>query len=152
MKRFATTLIAFLLISLCFPKHNSQAAQFQYREVSQIDHIREGMVYYLSLNDLAHALESEIAVLTQEQQDLEAVKAYYSSPAYVEAWAHDQGKMVRAGEILVIPVYDKHARAGLTVTSSEPARPLPTWHVWWSLFLDSPLPFSSSTQMREGAP
>ena len=99
-----------------------------------------------------HALEAEIAELTREQQELEATKAYHSSPAYVEAWAHDQGKMVRAGEILVIPVYDKHARANLSVTSSEPIRPLPTWQIWWSLFFDSPLPLNKQPQLPEGVP
>lgn len=99
-----------------------------------------------------HDLEARIAELTRDQQELETIKAYYSSPAYVEAWAHDQGKMVRTGETLVIPIYDKNARSGLTVTSSEPVRPLPTWQVWWSLFFDSPLPFSSSTYSPEGTP
>ena len=99
-----------------------------------------------------HALEAEIAELTRTQQELEANKAYYSSPGYVEAWAHAQGKMVQTGEVLVIPVYDKQARTGLAVTSSEPIRPLPAWQVWWSLFFDSPSPFTSSTHSQEGMP
>ncbi len=89
-------------------------------------------------------LEADIASLTQDQQKLEADKAYYSSPAYVEAWAHDQGKMVRDGEILVIPEYDQYTQTGNTVTSSEPIRPLPIWHIWWSLFLDGPPPLDSN--------
>jgi len=99
-----------------------------------------------------HALEAEIAELTRTQQQLEANKAYYSSPSYVEAWAHDQGKMVRGGEVLVIPVYAQRTRTGLAVTSSETVRPLPTWQVWWSLFFDSPSPFTSSTHSPEGVP
>src|SRR5687768_2764075 len=42
-----------------------------------------------------HALEAEIEELKRDQQRLEAEKAYYSSSSFVEAWAHDEGKMVR---------------------------------------------------------
>lgn len=98
-------------------------------------------------------LETDIASLTQEQRQLEADKAYYSSPAYVEAWAHDQGKMVREGEILVIPAYDNYTQTGNTLTTSEPIRPLPRWHIWWSLFFDDPIPFNSGTDpLPEGMP
>src|SRR5262245_46833000 len=50
-------------------------------------------------------LEARIAELEREREMLEADKAYYSSPTYIEAWAHDEGKMVRDGEKLVVPVY-----------------------------------------------
>jgi cell division protein FtsB len=98
-------------------------------------------------------LEAEIASLTQKQQKLEADKAYYSSPAYIEAWAHDQGKMVRDGEILVIPQYDQYTQPGIAVTSSETIKPSPIWHIWWSLFFDGPPPFdSNTTSLSEGVP
>lgn len=97
-----------------------------------------------------NALEAKITELTQEQRDLEATKSYYGSPAYVEAWAHDHGKMVREGEVLVIPAYDKYARSGLTVTSLEPVRPMPVWQVWWSLFFDTSAPSGSQLQSSEG--
>ena len=98
-------------------------------------------------------LETEIASLTQKQQNLEANKAYYSSSAYVEAWAHDQGKMVRDGEILVIPQYDQYPQTGIAVTSSEVIKPSPIWHIWWSLFFDGPPPLdSNTTPLSEGVP
>lgn len=98
-------------------------------------------------------LEAEIATLTQEQQRLEAEKAYYGSPAYIEAWAHDQGKMVRDGEILVIPQFDQTTQTGIAVTSPDTVKSPTVWHIWWSLFFDGPPPFDSDgIPSSEGTP
>ena len=98
-------------------------------------------------------LESEISSLAEKQKELKSNKSYYSSPAYVEAWAHDQGKMVRDGEILVIPVYDQYTQFGTTVTTAEPVRPLLKWHIWWSLFFDEPVSVNSDADtLPEGVP
>ena len=87
-------------------------------------------------------LETEIEALRAEQRALEAAKAYYSSEAFIEAWAHDEGKMVREGERLVIPVVEGSTP---TIEPSAPQlnRPIPPWHVWWLLFFDTPPPFST---------
>jgi cell division protein FtsB len=87
------------------------------------------------------ALEAQIADLQAEQKSLEASRIYYNSQAYVEAWAHDQGKMVLDGEILVIPVYQQDSpdtETELATVPSTSAAPTdrPTWQVWWSLFFD----------------
>jgi cell division protein FtsB len=96
-------------------------------------------------------LEADIASLTQKQQKLETDKAYFSSATYVEAWAHDQGKMVRDGEILVIPQYDQYTQTGIAVTSPETVRPSPIWSIWWSLFFDGLPPFdTNTTPLTEG--
>ena len=85
------------------------------------------------------ALENEIDGLQKEQQRLEAQKEYYSSPIFVEAWAHDEGKMVKQGERLVVPLYeDVPASAQQGSTTSQQAAPIPVWQVWWTLFFDSP--------------
>jgi len=85
------------------------------------------------------ALEAEISGLQKEQQRLEAEKEYYSSSAFVEAWAHDQGKMVQQGERLVVPLYeDIPASAQQGSTTSQAPKPIPAWQIWWSLFFDSP--------------
>ena len=89
------------------------------------------------------ALEAEISALKEEQRALEAAKAYYSSPSYIEAWAHSEGKMVREGERLVIPLYDEPPPAGgPTAVDVQEAAPMPVWQVWWSLFFDTSPPFN----------
>lgn len=89
-------------------------------------------------------LEAEIEALMQEQQNLLSAKAYYSSPAFVETWAHNEGKMVREGEILVVPLYEEDESAEASATGSpvvvRPPEPLLPWQVWWTLFFDAPPP------------
>ena len=83
-------------------------------------------------------LEAEIDSLIQEQEDLEADKVYYSSPAFVEDWAHDEGKMVRDGETLVVPLYQQ-SEEPLPVTPPSvepPVEKIPSWKVWWALFFE----------------
>lgn len=92
-------------------------------------------------------LEAEIERLLAEQRNLEVARAYYSSPAYVEEWAHSEGKMVRSGEKIVIPLYDRAAAPAVDSAPSEQApavddavASLSPWQIWWSLFFDSPPP------------
>ena len=93
-----------------------------------------------------HALEAEIDELEREQQRLEAEKAYYSSSGFVEAWSHDEGKMVRDGERIVVPLYEDtpEPTAQQTPTTSEQESAIPAWQVWWTLFFDTAPPFLSS--------
>ena len=90
------------------------------------------------------ALEAQIATLQTEQKSLEAARIYYSSQAYLEAWAHDQGKMVLDGETLVIPVYQQDAPDEKTTLATVPnptaQQARPAWKIWWSLFFDTQPP------------
>jgi cell division protein FtsB len=84
-------------------------------------------------------LEAEIDRLLVEQQMLQSDKAYYNSAAYVETWAHDQGKMVRPQETLIVPVYDSSPTTNINPTSQiAPQAVVPKWYYWWVLFFDSP--------------
>ena len=46
---------------------------------------------------------AEIEALLAEQQDLIEELSYVKSDAYVEYWARDEGKMIREGEVLIMP-------------------------------------------------
>ena len=91
-------------------------------------------------------LEAHIAELERERAQLEADKAYYSSPTYIEAWAHDEGKMVRDGEKLVVPVYQGKPQPRRPITNIQPPQPLPAWAIWWTLFFDAPPPLPVAAQ------
>jgi hypothetical protein len=95
-------------------------------------------------------LEAEIDALEREQQRLEAEKAYYSSSAFVEAWAHSEGKMVRDGERIVVPLYQDYEEIQEQNTQqippgSEQELAIPAWQVWWTLFFDTAPPFLPSS-------
>ncbi len=94
------------------------------------------------------ALQMEIATLEAEQAALQEELSYVRSDAYVESWARAEGKMVRPGEVLVVPV---PAGAPLPTPTPTPAvsvplldeeePPMENWRLWWALFFDSPPPF-----------
>ena len=69
---------------------------------------------------------------------IKAAKVYFSSPAFVEDWAHNEGKMVREGETLVVPLYRQSEEA--PVATPQPVEvavvEIPSWQVWWALFFE----------------
>lgn len=90
-------------------------------------------------------IEAEVEALQQEQATLVAELDYVQSDTFVERWARSEGKMVRPGEILVIPV-PLNTTPLATPTPSvvvevDTSPPEPdNWTLWWALFFDSPPP------------
>ena len=106
--------------------------------------ITRGQAY----DDLKANVEGTITVLREENIDLEQELIYVQSDAAVEEWAHRDAKMVRPGEILVIPVPGlilPTATPAPVVTSIEDTNALepdvPTVDLWWSLFFDTEPPW-----------
>ncbi len=98
------------------------------------------------LQEAYNLVRKEIAQLQEDQATLTAQRDYVMSDAYVESWAHDDGKMVRNGEILVIPVPSgaevnatPAAAASVNAVQTTPDQ-APTWVLWWQLFFDGPPP------------
>ena len=99
------------------------------------------------LTAIRDTVEDEIALLQREQADLLDQLAFVGSDAYVESWAHSEGRMVREGEVLLIPIPSTSTLqqtapvvqpdiAEVDTTLPE----LPKWHVWWALFFDTAPP------------
>ena len=87
----------------------------------------------------AHLLQTEVGWLEAENARLETQIANATSEAYIEAWAHSEGKMVRNGETLIIPIPAEGFVPTPTpfVQMSEPV--VNKWEVWWALiFGDRP--------------
>jgi cell division protein FtsB len=94
----------------------------------------------------------EIDQLREEQAELIALRDYVRSDAYVELWARADGKLIRPGDVLVIPVpasaqgivQTESANAAANAIALEDVQTTPpepdTWTIWWSLFFDQPLP------------
>lgn len=103
------------------------------------------------LLDAYDKVNAEIEELRLEQAALDAELEYVKSETYIERWARDNGKMIRAGESLIVPV-----PAGVVATATsvplEQDRQfdsgIPTvepWQVWWALFFDVQPPAISSS-------
>ncbi len=99
------------------------------------------------IEEVRSRIEATIQVLSTEQANLIVERDYASSDTAVIEWAHREGKMIREGEILVIPVQPANAQtptptpAVTLIPLATPTEP-PTWHLWWKLFFDSPPPGS----------
>ena len=89
---------------------------------------------------------TEVYQLKSEQTDLIKERDFVQSDAFVESWARDNGKMVRPGEVLVVPVPSTKSLAtpDANQTQSVPVETTPRqaapWSVWWALFFDVPPP------------
>jgi cell division protein FtsB len=91
-------------------------------------------------------VQREMAQLEAEQARLTALRDLVMSDAYVERWARDDGKMIRPGELLYVPVPSgvvveevvpsPVVVAGIETTIAE-SKP---WELWWSLFFDGAPP------------
>jgi hypothetical protein len=93
-------------------------------------------------------LQATIDVLETQQIDLLKERDYAAHDASVEHWAHTEGKMVRDGEILVIPIpagitkpTPIPASAPVLIATPAPEPKAPKWHLWWNLFFDGEPPF-----------
>jgi hypothetical protein len=101
------------------------------------------------IDDLQDQIQATIDVELDRNRQLKATQVYVASDESVAAWAHAEGKLVREGEVLVIPVPGEvtptpipQARPPEVEQLNEPAAPEEEeyWKLWWSLFFDSEPP------------
>ena len=90
------------------------------------------------LVDSANRVGTEVAALEQEQSVLQTQVAYATTDAAVIQWAHESGKLVQPGEVLVVPVVPT-ASATPPPLPATPPPPPPAWTLWWNLFFDTAL-------------
>ncbi|HVO42217.1 MAG TPA: septum formation initiator family protein [Aggregatilineales bacterium] len=104
------------------------------------------------INARLEDIQNNIATLEIKATALKSELNYINSDAFIEHWAHTEGKMVRPNEILVRPVPGATPIPAATSTTvpavvsiSGGTRPdtSTNWKLWWSLFFDS-LPPSDS--------
>ncbi len=92
------------------------------------------------LQQLYNQVTDEITKLEQEQGDLTRERDYVRSDAFVENWARSEGKMVKPGEVLVIPVpsialAEATPEPTLSVPIETTAPRLENWQLWWQMVL-----------------
>ncbi len=78
-------------------------------------------------------LQSEVASVAAENDDLRTKVAEATNDVLVEEWARSQAGMVREGEHLILPLGD----AGATPVPTPAPSGLPSgtsnWDIWWAL-------------------
>jgi hypothetical protein len=88
------------------------------------------------LVDARNQAATEVALLEQEQFMLQTQVAYATTDAAVIQWAHESGKLVQPGEVLVVPVVPTPTATPPPLPATPPPPP-PAWTLWWNLFFDT---------------
>jgi len=78
-------------------------------------------------------LADEVATAEAHQAALLAQRDYVQTDAYVERWARYEAKMVKAGEVLVVPLAQTPVLEAAAAAPSPTPTPAP-WQAWWALF------------------
>jgi cell division protein FtsB len=79
------------------------------------------------------ALQTEVAGMEAQAARLATQVAQATSESLVEEWARREGKMVREGEHLIVPI----PPAGTSAAPAFAPTPIPpapsNWEIWWAL-------------------
>ena len=80
-------------------------------------------------------LEQAVATEQARQADLQSLRGYVVSEAYVEHWARANARMTRPGEVAVIPVASGSSQFN---PSAPPPVSVPASILdeWWAVFFD----------------
>lgn len=98
------------------------------------------------LRNIQDSVQTEIEQLRSEQSDLIQERNFAQSDDYVALWARSEGRLVREGEILVVPVpltsqVQVRQVQEFDLAEAETTLPRPeNYQLWWRLFFDSDLP------------
>jgi len=93
-------------------------------------------------------IKDKIATLQIQATGLKSQLDFINSPAFVDQWAHTEGKMVKPDQVLVVPVpglivgQPTPTPAPISIAQSQP-KDNANWKLWWQLFFDSPPPSDS---------
>jgi hypothetical protein len=82
-------------------------------------------------------LQEQVASLEAEELRLQTQIAGATSEESVEAWAHDEAKMVREGERLVVPIPLPGSTAAASAPSAADSETASNWELWWTLLFGS---------------
>ena len=97
------------------------------------------------LGQIHAQFSAEIEALLVDQDALIEELSYVKSDAYVAYWARDEGKMIRDGEVLIMPksvgAPVTQQRSTVRLVEFQTTIPEPeNWQLWWALFFDAPPP------------
>jgi cell division protein FtsB len=81
----------------------------------------------------SQVLATEVSALNTEQVDLATRVAGATSEAYIAEWAHGDAKLVREGEVLVVPVAPDGTQRSFQTADDVRLETPSNFQVWWAL-------------------
>ena len=89
------------------------------------------------LTDQKENISAQVTGLAATNMSLEEQIAYATSPAGVMEWAYQDGRWVRSGDQLVVPISpDGNRQPAPTPVPVVVSEPVENWQLWLSLFFD----------------
>ena len=79
---------------------------------------------------------AEVTALLSTQAALESQIAYATSDAAVEEWAYEEGRYIREGDNLIVPLPGESLPATPTPVVTQVSEPVSNWEVWLALFFE----------------
>jgi len=83
----------------------------------------------------------EATQLRETEMTLETQIAEATSIPAVQNWAHQEGRQVQEGEVIVVPIGQSGSAPEPTPVPTQVVPPNSNWETWLSLFIDSPPAF-----------
>ncbi|MAT43095.1 MAG: hypothetical protein CL609_12200 [Anaerolineaceae bacterium] len=89
------------------------------------------------LNEQNELMNTEVVALRATNYVLETQIAFATSEAAVEAYAREDGYMVRPGEVLIVPISPKHVTPSPEIVPTATIEPLSNLEIWFQLFFSN---------------
>jgi hypothetical protein len=104
------------------------------------------------LNGKSIEVAGDATQLRHTEMALETQIAFATSQAAVEHWAYQEGRQVREGEVIIVPIGKSGNDPEFTPTPTQIAPSTNNWETWLSLFMDSPPSFLKNLQKSTPTP
>jgi len=95
---------------------------------------------------------AEATQLHETEMALETQITFATSQSAVEQWAYQEGRQVREGEVILVPVGESGTIPENTPIPTQITLPRSNWETWLSLFIDSPPAFLKGRQQITPTP
>ena len=92
------------------------------------------------LNEQNELMSTEVAVLRATNNILETQIAFTTSEAAVEAYAREDGRMVRPGEVLIVPISPTQITPIPEFIPTATVESLSNLEIWFQLFFSNGTP------------
>jgi cell division protein FtsB len=80
-------------------------------------------------------LTTRVVQLTETIQDLNTEIAYATSDLAVDQWAREEGKMIKTGDVPIVPVSPDQVTPQPTQAPQAAPHVVNNWDIWYALFL-----------------
>jgi cell division protein FtsB len=80
-------------------------------------------------------LTTRVVQLTQTIQVLNTKIAYATSDVAVDEWAREEGKLIKTGDVPIVPISPVNATPQPIAVVKPTQRVVSNWDIWYALFM-----------------